>query len=435
MEYFKHFQDFEYSNVNAINILARSKIKDYLKKNMCIYDDYYVKDHDRIDILADNYYGNSKYTWLIMYANDIYDPINDWVMNDRDFNKFLNTKYRETLYKPYLKYGAGTKVQFNGVLYNCTTTHQSENFVSGFKIGDNKFKRLKGNWGYSYTQDIPITVFNQTFGYFFNKLNPEDGRYLLISSSNGTELNNLLNIGSGTLTAQPGSFDMNIVDGFFTSDMVGKTITNLDTNESVVIDEYINSSQVRLKEEPNSSWINSPPWAWTPENGELPVDTDAVVIMDKRYWERNDIYGALRPGYKVAAQTIHEYQNGSGLVVDFETWNYGIVSDVNKTAESVGHTFSSVDSNKYIKISTNSGTEFYVLPTFDSEYNIISVNKIDILPVGAILNSYISSVRTNKKVVTNYDYELDQNDKRRLIKLLDAKFAIQITQEFKKLMA
>ena len=52
MEYFKYLPTIEYANNEAVNILARAKIRDYLKKNTYIYQPYIVKDFDRPDTLA-----------------------------------------------------------------------------------------------------------------------------------------------------------------------------------------------------------------------------------------------------------------------------------------------------------------------------------------------------------------------------------------------
>ena len=93
MEYFKYFQQIEYGTDLATNILARCKIKEYLKSMPAMYYVYTLTDDDRADILADNLYGNYKYTWLIYYANDIVDPTLDWPYSELEFRKYIDHKY------------------------------------------------------------------------------------------------------------------------------------------------------------------------------------------------------------------------------------------------------------------------------------------------------------------------------------------------------
>jgi hypothetical protein len=58
-----------------------------------VFYPYRVKDHERPDTIAFDYYGDSKYAWLVLMANDILDPYNDWPMSDADFNSFIVSKY------------------------------------------------------------------------------------------------------------------------------------------------------------------------------------------------------------------------------------------------------------------------------------------------------------------------------------------------------
>lgn len=81
MKYFGYLPSFEYSNLMATNLLVRAKIREYVLKNAAVYYSHNIEDGERPDSLATRYYGNSNYTWLIFYANDIYDPIFDWPLS------------------------------------------------------------------------------------------------------------------------------------------------------------------------------------------------------------------------------------------------------------------------------------------------------------------------------------------------------------------
>lgn len=78
MKYFQYLPSLEYLNLTATNILARAKVRDFVLNNATVYYKHRIDDGERPDTLASKYYGNSNYTWLIFYANDIFDPIFDW---------------------------------------------------------------------------------------------------------------------------------------------------------------------------------------------------------------------------------------------------------------------------------------------------------------------------------------------------------------------
>ena len=61
----------------------------------CHFQKYLIRDGDRPDTLADQFYGNSDYHWIILYANGskFLNPYYDWPMGNYDLNKFITKKY------------------------------------------------------------------------------------------------------------------------------------------------------------------------------------------------------------------------------------------------------------------------------------------------------------------------------------------------------
>ena len=94
MEYFRYLPKIEYSDNITINITARAILKEQIRTNIDIYLPYLLSDHERPDTLAEAYYGNANWSWLIFYANDIIDPIRDWFKNETEFNIYLDRKYQ-----------------------------------------------------------------------------------------------------------------------------------------------------------------------------------------------------------------------------------------------------------------------------------------------------------------------------------------------------
>lgn len=52
-----------------------------------------IPDGFTIEQVADKYYGDPNYHWVIMVLNDIVDPRIEWPMNSWDLNKYCQTKY------------------------------------------------------------------------------------------------------------------------------------------------------------------------------------------------------------------------------------------------------------------------------------------------------------------------------------------------------
>lgn len=82
----------EYDTVT--NILFRLVIiKDIIETNVDSYYVYAITDSDTPEILAEKIYGNAEAHWIILYANNIYDPYFDWPMNEKAFEKYIIKKY------------------------------------------------------------------------------------------------------------------------------------------------------------------------------------------------------------------------------------------------------------------------------------------------------------------------------------------------------
>jgi hypothetical protein len=78
----------------ARNLLFRVRvIKEIMNTNLNTYYKYTIKDEETPDDLADKVYGTSEAHWIILYANDIYDPQYDWPMSNRVFDKYIKSKY------------------------------------------------------------------------------------------------------------------------------------------------------------------------------------------------------------------------------------------------------------------------------------------------------------------------------------------------------
>jgi hypothetical protein len=101
MAYFEYFPTIAYDvrgdknnkRVQAItNVLVRVRKKmDVI--NSAFFEQYFINDGDRADILAHQFYGDSTLHWVIMYANYMTNPYYDWPLPYFDLQKFVAKKY------------------------------------------------------------------------------------------------------------------------------------------------------------------------------------------------------------------------------------------------------------------------------------------------------------------------------------------------------
>ena len=75
------------------DITMRTKLKKTVKQDLVTYYPYIVKDGQRPDNIANEYYGSTDYTWIVFLSNNIFDPIFEWPMSKECLRKFIITKY------------------------------------------------------------------------------------------------------------------------------------------------------------------------------------------------------------------------------------------------------------------------------------------------------------------------------------------------------
>jgi hypothetical protein len=67
-------------------------IKEILNNSSAFYE-YVIPDSERPETLAEKVYGDPEAHWVLLLANDKYDPQYDWPLNYRDFKNYIIGKY------------------------------------------------------------------------------------------------------------------------------------------------------------------------------------------------------------------------------------------------------------------------------------------------------------------------------------------------------
>lgn len=81
--------------VTAKNFFRRFKVNEDVFDYAFYFDQYVVKDQERLDILSNKFFGSPDYDWVIALSNNIINPLFDMPMNEYTFRKFGEDQYGE----------------------------------------------------------------------------------------------------------------------------------------------------------------------------------------------------------------------------------------------------------------------------------------------------------------------------------------------------
>ena len=81
-------QDSTSPYINAKNLFRRVKIRDELDDIILGFEKYYIKNSERPDQLAQKFYNDTKYDWVILLCNEITNLYNDWPMNEYELTEY-----------------------------------------------------------------------------------------------------------------------------------------------------------------------------------------------------------------------------------------------------------------------------------------------------------------------------------------------------------
>lgn len=101
--YFKEFPQFVYEFVDAdgknkrttiiTDITRNVRFRKEILSNITLYDEYDIIDGETPEIIAEKFYGNSLYHWIVMLVNERFDYIKDFPMRYPDLVKYVEDVY------------------------------------------------------------------------------------------------------------------------------------------------------------------------------------------------------------------------------------------------------------------------------------------------------------------------------------------------------
>jgi hypothetical protein len=79
--------------IAATDITRRFSLANFVRNANVNFEEYYVQDGERPDVVAYDYYDDASLDWLVLLANEIHDPYYEWPLSHEQFNSYIDQKY------------------------------------------------------------------------------------------------------------------------------------------------------------------------------------------------------------------------------------------------------------------------------------------------------------------------------------------------------
>lgn len=126
--------------VQAKNFFKRYQLNDRVFSYAVFFNKYTIEDVDRLDLIANKYYGNPFYDWVIVLTNNMINAAYDWPLDRESFERKMNS--------------------LNFDPFNTIHHYETEELKAGYKIDNIDVIALEG--GLKVTEEF----YNNLFTYY-----------------------------------------------------------------------------------------------------------------------------------------------------------------------------------------------------------------------------------------------------------------------------
>ena len=243
--YFDRFPVIDYDGNVAKNILARVDFTDKTKKEIYSTFQFTLEEgFERPDLLSHNYYGSSKFDWMIYLTNNIVDPYYDYYKSAEDFKSYVETKYgsNSNARSITLFYRLNwhedertiTTQQYDSLVANTTTNTQKywkpKITNTGAVIG---YERIKEDWIVSTNKilSLSLTVAPTAFEIGDRVSQTSTGAYATVD---------YIDLESNSLTVKHvnGTFAVNEAEGIEAITPIKQNISDAETEYWYAVNAY-----------------------------------------------------------------------------------------------------------------------------------------------------------------------------------------------------
>ena len=143
MSYFSNFPTITHNGKTQLtNVLRRFRFESSIKERLNLFYEYTIQDGDRPDTIADKYYGDAKYAWVVILFNEILDPLFDWPRDERTLNRFITDKYNSDAHNLIHEYQDSNGYAIHIDTYNALPTTERKTITKyQYELDLNEKKR------------------------------------------------------------------------------------------------------------------------------------------------------------------------------------------------------------------------------------------------------------------------------------------------------
>lgn len=200
-QYFRNFPIVEYRGSFLKNIMKRARFNDRVKNYYTAFYPYTVQNGDRLDIIAEKYYGRSSSMWIIQLLNDIIDPYYDFPLSDENFKSYIIKKYgtiREA-HRKILFYRNNWDEDFSNLsVAGFNALSEMRKSYWDYVVGENNtvllYVRKRENWIAATNKIISADFTSELEGNTFIKdervyISGDEDSYAFVNWANSTVIN------------------------------------------------------------------------------------------------------------------------------------------------------------------------------------------------------------------------------------------------------
>ena len=193
--YFNKFPNTIYNDKECVDITRRVSIGNSQSRKTNLFYSYDIQNNLRADQVAQYYYNDPTYDWLIMLQNGIIDPYYGWYLSEQDFDSYIIEKYGsyETSIKKIKHYQldwANGDEEITSSFYENNLPYENRKYfipIYGVNTKIVSYERRKEDWIINTNKIIKLNVNNYTNGNTFTVGELVDIKSNLNNqSSNGT---------------------------------------------------------------------------------------------------------------------------------------------------------------------------------------------------------------------------------------------------------
>lgn len=92
-KYFNNFPLIQMEGRDLVDITKQIQFKNELTNKSALFKSYIIKEGDRPDMIAYDFYGSPYYDWVILLFNNITDPFYEWILGSEEIDRYIDKKY------------------------------------------------------------------------------------------------------------------------------------------------------------------------------------------------------------------------------------------------------------------------------------------------------------------------------------------------------